>query len=92
MRLWLLVTLETTPKRLPSFMPKQKLNKDDVNGHVNETGEKPMRLQPYTKNYRQLRKTEQQKLLPNGRAHQVVIQYPMLRPEDMHTGNIMKME
>lgn len=38
-------------------MPKSNLTKD-INGHVQLKGENPIRLQPYSKNYKQDSKNE----------------------------------
>ena len=45
--------------------------------------------QPYTKNHTQVRKAESRRnYLPQGRAHQFVIQYQMLLSENVHTSYI----
>lgn len=47
------------------------------NIHLKLDGEKSSRPQPYAKNYRQLRKARNGKGdLPQGRAHQLVIECP----------------
>lgn len=58
------------------------------NAKVNE--EKPMGLQPYTKNCRQLRKAESGRDgLPEGRACQLVVLCQLVSPDNTHTSHIM---
>jgi hypothetical protein len=45
-------------------------------------------LQSCTKNYRKLKNIES-KSFPQGRAHQLVSQYQMVRPKNVHTSNII---
>ena len=52
---------------------------------------KPMRPHPYTKKYSQLWKTESRRgRLPWGRAHQLVNQFQMAIPENIHTSNTVQ--
>ena len=77
----------------PIQLPTHKLYKDNNNRHAKVEEEVPMRLQPYTKNYRPLRDAESgRNSLPQGRAHQLVIQYQMVSLENRHTHNIIQAE
>lgn len=73
-------------------MPKHELNNDDANGHVKVGGEKPMRPQLYTKNYRQLRKLGEGKMCSPRRVHQMIMWCQMVRPEIMRAGHIIYTE
>ena len=61
------------------------LNKDS-NRHANVDRGNPMRPQPYTRNYRDAESGRNHP--PQGRAHQLVIQYQMVSPENIHQGNL----
>lgn len=52
-----------------------------------------MRPQLYTKNYMPLRNTNSgRNSLLHGRIHQLVTQYEMIRPENIHRNNIIQTE
>lgn len=69
------------------------LNKDDINRHTNVEGDKFDRLQPCTKNYRQMKNDENKKnCLPEERPQQIVIQYQMVRSENIHINHIIQTE
>lgn len=54
---------------------------------------KATRPRPYTKNYRQPRKAERKtNSLPQGRTHQLFIQFQMVSPEKGHMNNIIQTE
>lgn len=56
-------------------------------------GEKTMRFQTYTKNYRQLRKSGRQRGgLPQGRKYQFVVQCQIVNPEYINTNIIIQTE
>ena len=40
----------------PMSLPKHEVNAEEANGHVKVDVEKPIKLHPYTKYYKQLRK------------------------------------
>lgn len=68
------IVIENVPSNIRGythqFLPNSKLNKDHTTGHAKMDREKPTRPQPYTRNYRQLRKGESgRRGLPQGRAH-----------------------
>lgn len=55
-------------------------------------GKNPQRLNP-TQNYRQVRNIENgRESLPQLGAHQLVVIYQMVRPEDMHTSGMVQTE
>lgn len=69
---------------LATWLPKHDLNIDDTYRHGNMDAEKLMRIQTWTKSYSQLRNAEiGRNNLPQKRAHQVVIRYQMVRPENI---------
>lgn len=69
---------------------KHELNKDNTNKHAKLDGRKPRRPQFYTKSYIQLRKAGSRSGdLPQERAYQLAFQYQMVRPENIHTSNII---
>ena len=79
LRLCLLVTSKATPWKSHQY----ELNKS--NRHAKVDRWKTTQPQPYTKNYRQLRNVESGRhSLPEERAHQLVIQYQMVSPANMH--------
>lgn len=52
-----------------------------------------MRTQPYTRNYRKQRDAESKRnSLLQGKAQQLIIQYPVGSPENVHTRNIVRTE
>lgn len=65
------------------WSPRCVLYQDDTNEHAKLNGEKPTGLQPYTKNYRQLKETgsrSRRGSLPQGSAHQMVLHRQMVSP------------
>ena len=69
------------------WQPEHYLNKNNSkHGH-----EKVHRPQPYPKYYRQLRKSgSKRNSLPQGRAHQLIIQHQIVIPENIHRNNIIQ--
>lgn len=63
---------------------QHELNKYDMSEQDEVEGEKLTKLQPYTKNYRQVRK-----IGTNGRTHQLVAQCQMVSHENIYTNNII---
>lgn len=70
------------------------MNKEDTNRHVKVDGKEPREPQIYTKNYRQLRilRAKEISLPPREKAHQFVILYQMISPENIHAGKIRQTE
>lgn len=73
-------------------MLKHDLNMEDTNRHVKWEGRKLMRLQAYTENYRQLKNAEWENSPSQGRAHQLVTQYPVCIPENVRINKIVQTE
>jgi hypothetical protein len=84
-RLCFLVTQGAIPvKSYQDGCPNMSREKDDTSEHTNVDGEKFMRFQLYTKNYRQIQSAESgRNSLSQGRVHQLVIQYQMVSPENI---------
>ena len=67
--------LSYTHKVSPTWLPKHELNRDHIR-HGKVDGRNPRRPQSYTENYRYLRNVESKRnSFPQGRTHQLVIQY-----------------
>jgi hypothetical protein len=90
-RLCLLGNSGATPiKSQQQLLTKCEQSQSDVNKHVRLHGEKFMRPQPSTMNYKKLRKAENSRSgLPQGRAHQLVVQCQMVSPEHMQNRKFM---
>lgn len=70
--------------------PRWELSKNTTNGDANMDEKMPTRLQPYIKNYRQLRNVGSWRGgLLYGRAHQLVLSYQVISHKNRGTGSIM---
>jgi hypothetical protein len=74
-------------------VPKYGLNKEDTNKHAKVHREDFTMQQPSTKNHKQFSKSGHGKgSLSQGRTHQLVVQFQMVIPENMHAGSIIRTE
>lgn len=84
--------VRSVPISSPTWPPKRELNMDN-HRHSEEGGERLMRAQSYTRNYRRLRNAEcARSRAPRGRAHQWVTQWQMVSPENRKTSSIIQTE
>ena len=83
--LYLLGMSEATAHKFSSTqMPQSELNQGN-NNRLAEGDKGKTRRPTLHKDYRQLRNEERgRNSLPQGRAHQLVIQYPIVSPANMH--------
>lgn len=78
------------PKVSATWLPKCDLSKDNTHGHDKADGERPIRPQSYRKNYRKWREAWSRKGGPSqGRKLQLVVQYQIVNPENIHRSNII---
>ena len=69
-------------------LPRNNLSKDNPNRHAKEDRVKHIRPKPYTESYRQLRNVEsRRKKSSPGLSYQLVIQYQVVRPVNIHTSH-----
>ena len=66
-----------THELTPAWLPEHELSKDNTKGHASGKAHEP---QPYTENYRKLRKARNRRSLSLGRAHHVVVQCQTVSP------------
>lgn len=78
-----------THKASPTRLTKHESNDDDTNTHTKVDGGKSVKSQPYTENQRSLKNAKGRRSPPHGKAHQLVIQYHMVIPENIHVSNII---
>lgn len=70
----------------PTWLRKHDLNEDDT--IFNVKGGRLTSPPFYTKNYRQINAGSSRDSFPQRRAHQLVVQYQMASPENIHTSSI----
>lgn len=77
-----------THKVSPPRLPEHELNKDNNERQARVDGGKSKMPHPYTKNCVQLRNDENKRQSFRG-SHQFMIQYQVVRPENIHTNSII---
>lgn len=74
------------------YPPEHEPNKASNKRHAEVHRGKPGRAQPCIKNYTQLRNARRRNKSSLGKSTQLVTQYQMVSPENIHTRNIIQTE